>query len=164
MDIMPALRDLSSIEKEMTLLRSSPGFEIREDPGKYEISVSIPKGIDADNLTVQVENDGSVLHLSGQQTTRDENDKVVSDIRFDKRFSIGANVDTDKITANLDEGVLVLKAFKLETDTPQTQSIPITQKPHASLEEEVVQKSYSDEFDESDWAETGKIGHDKDAA
>jgi HSP20 family protein len=164
MDIMPVLRDFPSIEKEMTLLRSSPGYEIREDAGKYEISVSIPDGIDADNLKVEVENDGSVLHLSGRQTTRDENDEVVSDMRFEKRFSIGANVDTDQITANLDEGVLVLKAPKLEPDTPQRQSIPITQKPHASLDEEVVQKSFSDEFDESDWAETGKVSHEKNAA
>ena len=166
MDIMPTLRDFpSSFEKDMTLLRSSPGYEIREDPGKYEISVSIPEGINADNLKVDVENDGSVLHLSGRQITKDENGRVVSDMRFEKRFSVGDNVDTDKISANLHDGLLVLKAPKLEPDTaPKKQSIPITQKPHASLEEEVVQKSYSDEFDESDWIETGKIGNEKKVA
>jgi hypothetical protein len=65
--------------------------------------------------------------------------------------------------------VLVLTAPKLELEpepekTKHTIAISTTEKPYhdstggVALEEEVVQKSYSDEFDESDWVETGKVG------
>lgn len=158
--IMPVLRDFP-MDKSKTLLRSSPGYDIKESGTSYEIAVNVPKGVDASDMNVELENDGTVLHLSGERKT--EKEGSVSEMRFDKRFTIGTNVDTENITANLDEGVLILKAPKLKPQIAEKpkHTIPITKQPHAMLDEEVVQTNYSDAFDESDWAETGKVGHEK---
>lgn len=161
-DIMPVLRNFPFDNEYKTLLRSSPGYEIKESSSTYEIAIDIPDGVDASHMTVELENDGTVLHLFGERKT--EKDGKVSEMQFDKRFTIGDNVDTESMTANLDEGVLVLKAPKLQPEAVETpkHTIPITEKPHASLDdEEIVQTNYSDAFDESDWAETGKVGHEK---
>jgi len=161
--IMPVLRNFPFDNKNKTILRSSPGYEIKESDGTYEIAIDVPKGLDASDMTVELENDGTVLHLSGEHKTEKEGGKVVSQMRFDKRFTIGTNVDTENIKANLDEGVLVLTAPKLKPEAAEKpkKTIPITKKPHSMLDEEIVQTNYSDAFDESDWAETGKIGHEK---
>jgi HSP20 family molecular chaperone IbpA len=138
------------------LLRSlSPGYEIKENDQTYQIAVHVPDGVKASDVAVELENDGTVLYLSGERRQEDENGTLVSETRFEKRFSIGSNVDRDNITANLSEGVLVLTAPKIETE--QKRTITITEKPHVASEEEVIQKSYSDESDESDWAEAGKV-------
>jgi HSP20 family molecular chaperone IbpA len=146
--------------RDTTLLRSlSPGYEIKESGGTYEIAVHVPDGVKASDVALEVENDGTVLHLSGERRQEDENGKLVSETRFEKRFTIGANVDTDSITANLSDGVLILTAPKIETE--QKRRIAITENPHAPSNEDVIQKSYSDAFDESDLAETGKVVHNK---
>jgi HSP20 family molecular chaperone IbpA len=141
--------------------RSSPGYEIKESDGTYEIAVDVPDGVKASDVTVCLENDGTLLHLSGEQ--RREERGMVSETRFEKRFTIGSNVDTDNITANLSDGVLVLTAPKIETE--QKRRIAITENSHAPgklvSDEEVNQKSYSDAYDESDLAETGKVAKDK---
>jgi HSP20 family protein len=137
---------------DTALLRSlSPGYEIKEHDGTYEIAVYVPDGVKASDVSIELENDGTVLYLSGERRQDDENGKLVSETRFEKRFTIGPNVDKDNITANLSNGLLVLKAPKIETRT-----IAITEKPHVASAEEVIHKSYSDEADESDWAEAGK--------
>jgi HSP20 family protein len=161
MDTMSPLRNFPFHRHNPTkLLRSlSPGYEIKEHDGTYEIAVHVPDGVKASDVAVELENDGTVLHLSGERRQEDENGKLVSETRFEKRFTIGTNVDTDNITANLSDGVLVLTAPKIETE--QKRTIAITEKPHVASEEEVIQKSYSDECDESDWAEAGKIAHNK---
>jgi HSP20 family protein len=155
-DIMPGVLRNFPVNPRMTLLRSSPGYEIKENDGTYEISIDLPDGVQASDMTVELENDGTVLHLVGRQKVEEKN--MVSETRFDKWFTIGQNVDTRKISANLDNGVLVLRAPKLEKETLQKlkQTITITENPHIMTDEEVVQKNYSDEFDESDWAEAGK--------
>jgi HSP20 family molecular chaperone IbpA len=163
MDIMGS-RFPTMDDPRMKLVRSSPGYDIQESDGKYEISVQVPEGVSASDMTVELEHDGTVLHLSGARKV--EHEGMVSETRFDKRFTIGPNVDSNQMTANLSEGVLVLTAPKLEPEKPKHTIAITTEKPYYStgevaLEEEVVQKSYSDEFDESDWVETGKVGHEK---
>jgi HSP20 family protein len=139
-----------------TLLRSlSPGYEIKEHNGTYEIAVHVPDGVKVSDVAVELEHNGTVLYVSGERHQEDENGKLVSGMRFEKRFTIGTNVDTDNITANLSDGVLVLTAPKIETE--QKRTVAITEKPHVASEDEMKQKSYSDEHDESDWAEAGKV-------
>jgi HSP20 family protein len=161
--IMPVLRNFAFDNKNKTILRSSPGYEIKESDGNYEIAIDVPEGVDASDMTVELEDDGTVLHLSGERKSEEDDGRVISQMRFDKRFTIGTNVDADNIKANLDEGVLVLTAPKLKPEAIEKprKTIPITKKPHVMMDEEIIQTNYSDAFDESDWAETGKIGHEK---
>jgi HSP20 family protein len=154
--LMPVLRNLP-VNPRATLLRSSPGYEIKESDVTYEIAIDIPDGIKASDMKVELENDGTVLHLSGGRKL-EEKDKV-STTRFHKRFTIGPNVETDKITASLSDGVLVLTAPKIEKalETPKHQTIAITETPHRlPTDDEVLQMDYSDEADESDRVEMGK--------
>ena len=151
--VMPVLKRFPT--GNMTLLRSSPGYEIKESDSTYEIAIDIPDEVHASDMKVELEENGTVLHVSGERKVEEKNKVVQS--RFEKLFTIGSNIDTSKISANLADGVLVLQAPKLVADAEMTkQSITITEKPHEISGEEVVQTNYSDEFDESDWAEEGK--------
>lgn len=133
---MPVLKNFSA-NSGATLLRSSPGYEIKESDGAYEIVIAIPEGIQSSDMEVELEHDGTVLHVSGSRKVEEEG--KVSTTRFNKRFTIGHNVATDKLTANLSEGVLVLKAPKiekaLEAEMPK-QTIAITDNPHELSKDE----------------------------
>jgi HSP20 family molecular chaperone IbpA len=61
----------------------------------------------------------------------------VSESRFDKRFTIGDDIDVSKITANLENGVLTVTAPKKEKKEPETVKIPITMgTPTGQIEDE----------------------------
>ena len=153
--LMPVLRNFPTNPKA-TLLRSSPGYEIKESDGTYEIAIDIPDGIKASDMKVELENDGTVLHLSGGRKLK-EKGKVFT-TQFNKRFTIGPNVETHKIAANLADGVLVLTAPKIEKALKtHKQKIAVTENAHdLPTDQELIQKDYSVEADESDRVETGK--------
>lgn len=132
-DLMPVLRNDIPRDPHSFLLRTSPGYEIKENKGSYEIAIDVPEGVGASDMNVQVNDD--VIHLSGERKV--EKDDFVSKTRFDKRFAIGTNVDTDNITANLKDGVLILKAPKLEATEPPKKTIAITEDPHDDAFEEL---------------------------
>ena len=160
-DMMPVIKkDLGSINS--TLLRSSPGYEIKESSSMYEIVIDVPQGIKVADMKVELVSDKTVLHVAGERKD-EEQGRVVRHFSFDKHFSIGSNIDVNNLKANLDDGLLVVRAPKLKVDSEeQPQRIPITESPHEMpTDEELVQKSYTDAFDESDWVETGKNSHEK---
>jgi HSP20 family protein len=111
------------------LLRlSSPGYEIRErEDGMYQISVDVP-GIKASDMNIELLHDGRVLHISGGRKTT-EGGKV-TETKFDKKFTIGDNIETEKMSANLADGVLILKAPKKEIKEPPKLTIAISEGPH----------------------------------
>jgi HSP20 family molecular chaperone IbpA len=144
-DPLPVLRNFPFNPAMSTLLRSSPGYEIKQqDDGTYEIAMDIPEGVKP--ADIKVEMDGNYLHVSGHKS-----DGMT--VRFDKRFAIGKDVDVNQMKANFADSTLVVTAPKVQIATV---SIPITQKPHSMSQEEVVQTNYSDAFDESDVLEAGK--------
>ena len=132
-DLMPVLKQkkngTSSPSPGVTILRSSPGYEIKEDDEFYEICISIPEDIGTSDMKVEVEQNGTVLHVSGGRKVEEEGN--VSAMEFSKRFTIGHNVETDKIAANFSEGLLVVKAPKITT-TPEEpkHTIVVTENPH----------------------------------
>lgn len=125
-DIMPVIPNLLR-DEDMKLLRSSPGYEINESDGKYQIAVDVP-GVKASDMTVKLEEDGKVLHISGGRKV--EKDGMITETKFEKRFTIGDNVDKEKLTANLADGVLTLTAPKIEVQKPEPMTIAITEGPH----------------------------------
>ena len=68
------------------------------------------------------------MHITGGRKT--EKEGVVSETKFEKRFTIGNNVETEKLTANLADGVLVLTAPKIEKKEKPVKHIMITERPH----------------------------------
>ena len=91
---------------------------MEEVDGKYKIQVDVP-GMKASDINVELEHEGSVLHISGEHS--------VKEIRFDKRFTIGNNVESEKMSADLTDGVLTLTAPKKAETKPATRSITITE-------------------------------------
>lgn len=145
----------------MVRLRSSPGFEIKEDSETYQIAIDIPEGVQAGDINVGVEQDGSVLHVSGERKAKEENGRGFTETRFDQRFTVGQNIDTDRLAANFHDGVLIIKAPKNLVDDGR-RKIPISEQPHDTWsDEEIRTKTFSDEYDESDFAESGKAQNQK---
>ncbi len=116
---------------DSVLVRSSPGYEINETDDRYQIAVDVP-GVKAGDMSAQLENDGKVLHISGGRKVVKDN--MTTETKFEKRFTIGKNVDMEKVTANLVDGVLVLSAPKIEKKEHPVLKIAIREGP---LEEKI---------------------------
>lgn len=121
--LMPVITSIDRSD-DMTLLKSSPGYEINEQDGKYLISVDVP-GVKASDMTVDLENEGKVLHISGGRKIVKNGEST--ETKFSKRFTIGNNVDIEKMSANLSDGVLTLTAPIKEEVKPQPKRIAITE-------------------------------------
>lgn len=163
-DIMPdVLRGFPCTPGQMLSRSSLPGCKINEtDDGCIKISVDVPDGIKASDMKVEVDNkDGTLLHISGKRESVELEYGTKSMHRFEKSFSLGHHLDVDKLTGNLSDGVLVFLAPKvephLEQDEPQKKTIAISEEPCMPSDEEIIQNIYSSAFDESDWAEMGKL-------
>jgi HSP20 family protein len=124
-DLMPIFPNFER-PTDSVLVRSSPGYEINETDDKYQIAVDVP-GVKAGDMSVQLENDGKVLHISGGRKIVKDN--TITETKFEKRFTIGTNVDMQKVTANLADGVLVLSAPKIEKKEKPVMNIVITEHP-----------------------------------
>ena len=121
---MPVIRNFDRTIDDMVLRRSSPGYEINESDDKYQIAMDVP-GVKASDISAQLEQNGRVLHVSGgRKITKDG---TVTETKFEKRFTIGSNVDTAKLTANLSDGVLTVTAPKLKKQEPELMKIEITE-------------------------------------
>mmetsp|Transcript_27474 Transcript_27474/g.40601 ORF Transcript_27474/g.40601 Transcript_27474/m.40601 type:complete len:160 (-) Transcript_27474:232-711(-) len=126
---MPLLQNFDHTPS-MVLKHSSPCYEIHEDEKQFMISVDVP-GVKASDMKVQVEHGGKLLRLSGGRKVKDGNQ--VTESRFEKSFTIGSDIDVNKMKANLSDGVIVVTAPK-DLELKKVQQIVITQEPHAELE------------------------------
>lgn len=98
------------------------GFQIHDHEGEYKIEVDVP-GVKASDMKVDFEQDGRVLHITGGRKIQKEGS--FEEMKFENRFYVGSNVDTDHLTADLSNGVLTLSAPKRHLDTSHLRSIPI---------------------------------------
>ncbi|KAL7469451.1 hypothetical protein ACHAXS_009696 [Conticribra weissflogii] len=105
------------------LRHSSPRYEVTENEKQFRLAVDVP-GIKPDNMKIELENEGRVLHMTGARKV--QTDTSFEEYKFDKRFTLGRDLDTSKITAHMSDGVLVLTAPKKETLPPVNQQIAIT--------------------------------------
>lgn len=139
---MPVIPNLPRAS-DMNVLTTSPGYEISHtDDGKtYHISMDIP-GVQAGDIKVNVEQGGKVLHITGgrkhTETSKDGKTTTKTVSHFEKRFTIGNTVDADKMTANLENGVLTLTAPVKPEKAPVVRTIPITT--NAAIEESKEEK------------------------
>lgn len=123
LELMPVFPSIPRNAAAM-LRVASPGFEIHEDDSKYSIAINVPE-VKGEDMEIKLEQGGRVLHLSGGKMIDDGEE--VRETRFDKRFTIGENVDLDNITANLNKGVLFVTAPKKEVVEKELPTITITE-------------------------------------
>jgi HSP20 family molecular chaperone IbpA len=92
-----------------------PESELIEKDGKFEARVSTP-GIDPEDVKVTALPDALIVRGSSTH----KNERTDGDIRFSefdqrtlfRRFDLSEPINVDKVTANLDRGVLQLTALK----------------------------------------------------
>jgi HSP20 family protein len=120
--------------KTDTMLTFSPRYEVTDNKKEVRIAVDVP-GVKPDNMKVELEDDGHVVHMCGDRKTKTDN--RYEEYRFDKRFTLGKDLDSSKLTAHLSDGVLVLTAPKKEKLPPTKQEIAIVQGEAPALEMEV---------------------------
>mmetsp|Transcript_10084 Transcript_10084/g.14798 ORF Transcript_10084/g.14798 Transcript_10084/m.14798 type:complete len:229 (-) Transcript_10084:350-1036(-) len=102
-----------------------PKYNVHSDDEKVSLALDVP-GVKPDDVIVEVKDD-KVLHISGERKhTKD--DGSLSEIKFDKEFTLGdpAQVDTSKIIADLADGVLRVILPKLPRPPENVRKIGIT--------------------------------------
>ena len=105
-------------------MRISPRYEVTDTGKQFRLAVDVP-GVKSDHMKIELENDGRVLHVSGDR--KEKSDRSYEEYKFDKRFTLAKDLDTAKMTAHLSDGVLVLTAPKKEKLPPTKQEIAIVQ-------------------------------------
>jgi len=96
------------------LKRTSPCCEVTENEKEFHLSIDLP-GVKASDINVEVQEGGRVLTLSGVRHIRQSlPDGTIKSFqsKFEKRLTLDRSIDTDKLSANLSDGVLVITAPK----------------------------------------------------
>ena len=110
----------------------SPAMDIHETDGAYEVSVPLP-GVNPDEIDVRMNN--GLLTISGEfsqphaEDGDKENRKAVVQERYYGKFSrsvsLPQSVDTSKVEATYDNGVLNLNLPKLPEAQPKQISVKV---------------------------------------
>merc|ERR1711976_345922 len=102
--------DTADLFNKMELSRQRTNYNIEDADDKVVLTIDAP-GMKADDVDVKLEHDGRMIRVSGMKKSKEGDVEIES--RFDKAFMLGDNkYDTDKITANLVDGVLTVTAPK----------------------------------------------------
>lgn len=138
-----------------------PRADVFDTPAEYLVHVSLP-GAQKQDISVNYDVDDSVLHLAGvvhrPDITEELNDALVLDERsrevgvFERDVRLGtrsepANVDPDRISAKLADGILVVRLPKVAVD-PERRKKKVSVE--ALDEKNNKQATVEDEPDESD--------------
>jgi HSP20 family protein len=148
--------------------QSSPRYELTNTDEKFEIVVDVP-GVKPFDINVSLENDGQILTLSGKRERKQEGFQYSNE--FSQSFTLDRTVDTERLTANLSNGVLIVSAPKdVKRLEHAVRKIPIAQNAHeeptvaqkalendaSAKKEEVIVETVDDKNEESEEVETPK--------
>ena len=108
-----------------------PRYEITNNDENFQVAIDFP-GFKTSDINVNIEEDGQVLAITGTRKTSNFESK------FSKKFFLDPAVDTDNLSAVIENGVLTVSAPKdLKKIDEKNRNIPIIQ------EENVVSKDSS---------------------
>lgn len=113
----------------------TPRYEITNTDDAVSVSMDVP-GVDPSNIDVSLEE--NVLTLSGTRET------ATSNYKFSRSFSLDEAVDVNQLSANLENGVLVVSAPKMEKVEVKPKKIPINVVATSSKEELDVDSAKAD--------------------
>ena len=100
---------------------SSPRYEVNDTDESFQVALDVP-GVKQSDIDIIVEE--NVLTIKGERTIGMGG--VTRKSTFSKSFSLDSTVETDKITAQLNNGVLLVTAPK-NVPVVETRKIPIMQ-------------------------------------
>ncbi len=119
------MSNVTTLEPQRRVIQ--PRCDIREEEGKILISLEMP-GVEKNDLSIHVEN--QELQIEGKRLTAAESGRYLLRERrlgdYRKTFTIDDTVDTDKIEAELEAGMVKLTLPLKEAVQPR--QIPIKQK------------------------------------
>ena len=122
--VPPALTRFKTAANANELLRyTSPRYEVTENDKRFRLALDVP-GVKSADMKIELEQDGRVIHVTGKRKVKTDNS--FEEQKFEKRFTLGRDLDISKITAHLNDGVLVLTAPKKVKTAPVKQEIAIT--------------------------------------
>ena len=106
----------------------TPPVDVTEDPAGITLHADLP-GVSSDKLQLQVEADTLTIDAEvglalpeGLQSTHTE----VGVGRFHRSFTLSKELDTEKITAQLSNGVLTLRIPKAQHAQPRRISVEVS--------------------------------------
>jgi HSP20 family protein len=111
---------------------ATPRYEITENDSEFKLAIDVP-GVKAGDMKIKLEQDGRVLRLTGERKIQDGN--WTSECNFEKAFLLDKKIQTDKITANLSDGVVIITAPKVLIEQKNDIQIPITEINRAAISE-----------------------------
>lgn len=102
----------------------SPGYQVIDNDEKFQVSLEVP-GVKPEDLSIKVEEDGKFLTISGSREKSETGYSYSS--KFSQSFYLDPSIETDKISANLQNGILLVAAPKdLKKIEDAVKTIPIT--------------------------------------
>ena len=107
-------------QRQMNMAFQRPRAHIVENTDGYELQVELP-GVNRSGLEVTVEN-GELTIIGRRQPFQTEGELVYRESRaadFRRVFEVDPSIDTTRISARLDQGVLTLVLPKAEAAKPR---------------------------------------------
>lgn len=101
-------------EETSMATNANPASKVIEHDDRFEIMMAVP-GLSKSDISIQIEKD--VLNISGKET-KDNNESLFVDSRFNRSYRLGNNIDVKKVAAKLENGILKLVLQKKEKETP----------------------------------------------
>jgi len=95
---------------------------VSEDDNMYEIVLDVP-GVKPTDIKVQLEQSGKVLHVSGERKVRGEG--KAGEYAFDRRWTLGNDIDMTGVSANVTDGVLVVTIPKKKVEEKEDEVMNI---------------------------------------
>ncbi len=96
---------------------SQPSVNIVEGPDKFRIEMAAP-GYDKNDFHIELDNDVLTISVQKQEEQVDENENFVrrefNYTSFQRSFQLPETVNADQISANYENGVLVIELPKKE--------------------------------------------------
>lgn len=109
-----ALNDWLQAQDDLVL---TPEADLVEKNGQYQLQIAVP-GFDPKDVEVDALPDALIVRARNAHN-HEQNDGNVQFCEFDEKnlfrqFDLPSSIDVDKVTANLDKGILTLTASKMQ--------------------------------------------------
>lgn len=99
-----------------------PLYSIKDDATVFEVELELPS-VSLDDIDLELDKETNVLTISGQRKTLGS----AEPIKFSKSFMLESNVDTQNISAKMNNGILTITAPKQpkNQNDDKTKKIPV---------------------------------------
>lgn len=118
------LRDITNkgfeLAQDVVTGSYSPAYEMKDDESEIEISIDLP-GVVREDIDITFE-DG-ILNVNGSRKFGKKDE--IKSVPFHRTFSLDATADVEKISANLDCGVLQIRIPRKLIEKPPAKRIDI---------------------------------------